>query len=143
MTSCFKIKELQVKEVQSVKVLNMTSTEADLAVTLKVFNPNNMKIIVKSIDLDAYVNKKLVGKVKTDKKIIIPKNSEKSYIIIVKADMKEVNKLLPGMIFASHALVNLQGEMKVKAKGISKKICVNIDEKVSRKEIQDVMMTGF
>lgn len=143
LTSCFHVKDLQVKQVETVEVVSMNDTEADLAVTLKVFNPNNMKITVKSMALDAYVNKKHVGIINTNKKIVIPKKSEKSYTIMVKADMKEVKKLMPTMIFASQALVNLQGGIKVKAKGFSKNICVNIDEKVSKKEIQGVMSTSL
>lgn len=143
MTSCFHVKELQVTEVQSVKIVNMTDKEADLAVTLKVNNPNKMKIVVKSMDLNAYVNKKYVGKVNTDKKIILPKKSENTYTVMVKADMTEVRKLLPSMVFASQALVNLKGDIKVKAKGISKKVNVDVDEKVSRKDIQGIMTTSY
>lgn len=139
MTSCFKVKELQVKEVESVKIINMTDSYADLAVTLRVFNPNNMKITVKSLDLDAFVNKKYIGKINTDKKIIIHKKSDNSYTVLFKADMNEVRKILPSMVFASQALVNLKGGIKVKAKGFNKNICVDIDEKVSKKDLKGIM----
>jgi LEA14-like dessication related protein len=121
----------------------MNDTEAELAITLKVVNPNKMKIQIKSMDLNAYVNKKYVGKVNTNKTIVIPKKSENSYTILVKADMREVKKLMPTMIFASKALVNLQGDVKVKAKGFSKHVCVNIDEKISKKDLKGVMSTSF
>jgi LEA14-like dessication related protein len=140
LTSCFSYKELQVKEVESVKILSVNDNTADVEVALRIINPNNSKIIVKSCNLDASINKKEIGKVCFDKKMVIPERSEKTYIVLLKADMNEVKKLMPSMLFASNALLNIKGDMKVRMKFISKNITVDRDEKISRKDLKNIML---
>lgn len=137
MMSCFSYKELQVKEVQSVKVLNQTDSTADVEVALKIHNPNKMKIVVRDGNLDAYINKKLIGNVDVDKKIEIPKKSEETYTFLLKTNMLEVKKLMPSLMFSNKALLGFKGDIKVKAKGISKTVKVDREERVSKKDLKN------
>lgn len=139
LTSCFSYKEILVQEVQSVKVLSMSEDKADVEVTLKISNPNPWKIIVKDYNLQAFVNKKYVGKVNFDQKILLNKKSENSYKFVVTADMKEVKKIMPSLLFTNKALLNIKGDMKVKAKGISKKLNIDREEKITRKDLGNIM----
>lgn len=142
LVSCLKLQPLQVKQVESVKILAMTDSTADLAVDLRVDNPNKIKILVKDCNLDAYINHKYVGKVNVRENITIHKKSQDVHTVIVKADMLQVRKIAPSMLFASKALVSLNGNLLVVAKGIKKKIDVNVDQKVSRKEFQNFNLTS-
>lgn len=143
LTSCFSYKELQVKEVQSVKLLSVnTDNTADVEVTLKIANPNRWKIIVRDYNLEAFINTKYVGKVNFDKKILIPKKSENCYTLVLKADMAQVKKLMPSLIFSSKALLSIKGDLKVKAKGFSKKINIDREETISRKDLGNLMMVN-
>lgn len=135
LNSCFSYKEVEVQEVQSVKVLNMNDNTADIEVTLKISNPNPWKIVVKDYDLQAFVNKKYVGKVNYDTKILLPKKSERSYKLVLTADMHQVKKLMPSIVFSNKALLNIKGDLKVKAKGISKKLTIDREEKISKKDL--------
>ena len=139
LTSCLSYKEVQVQEVQSVRVLNINEQTADVEVTLKINNPNRMRIVVKDYDLQAYINKKPVGKVNFDKKFLIPKKSQNSYTMVVRADMTQVKKLIPSLMFSNKALLNISGDVKVKAKGISKKFHIDHEEKISRNDLKNIM----
>jgi LEA14-like dessication related protein len=141
-TACFSYKELQVKEVQSVKLLGVNDSIADVQITIKVQNPNKMKITLKDYDLTASVNNKNIGKVSFDKNLEIPKKSEKTYNLVLKADMREVKKLMPSLIFSNKAMIGLDGNVKVKAKGISKNIPVSLDQKISRNDLKCIMASG-
>src|SRR5436190_1108458 len=107
LTSCFSYKEVQVKQVESVKILSMNDSTADVEVALRIINPNSSKIKIKDCNLDASINKKNIGKLCFDKKITIPENSENTYIVLLKADMKAIKKIMPTMIFANNALLNI------------------------------------
>ena len=138
VTSCVtSYKEVELREVQNIKMLNLTDSTADLEVTVKIANPNKYNISVKDYDLEAYINKKPVGKVKLNDKVIMKKKSEDLYTIILNADMTRVNKLLPTMAFTDKALIGLKGNLKVRARGINKKIDIDLTEKVSIKEFKN------
>jgi LEA14-like dessication related protein len=141
-TACFSYKELQVKEVQSVKLLGMNDSIADVQIAVKVRNPNKMKIILKDNDLNASVNNKLIGKVSFDKNLVIPKKSEQTYYLVLKADMHEVKKLMPSLLFTNKAIIGLTGNVKAKAKGISKNIPVAVNQKISRNDLKCIMASG-
>jgi LEA14-like dessication related protein len=142
VTSCFNYKEVEIKEVQSVKVLSMNDSTADVEVALKIYNPNKWKITVKDYNLEAFINKKYVGKVDCTKKLVLQKKSDNTYTLLLKADMAQVKKLMPSLLFSNNALLNIKGDLKVKAKGLSKTIKIDRDEKVSRKDLKNIMMAS-
>jgi len=135
-----RLKPVEVSQVESVQLLNMTDSTADIAVSLRIDNPNKMKIQVNSTDLNASINRHPVGKVNITDKIIIPKKSKDLYTVILKADMREVKKLLPSMMFANKALIGLNGNLRVKAKGINKKVDINVEEKIAKKDFKNLMV---
>ncbi|MBX9852019.1 MAG: hypothetical protein K2X86_09700 [Cytophagaceae bacterium] len=138
VTSCVtSYKQVEVQEVQNVKLLNMTDSTADLEVTMKITNPNKYDIKVKDYDLEAFINKKPVGKVKLADNVKMKRKSEDTYVMILNADMTRVNKLLPTMAFTDKALIGLKGNLKVRARGINKKIDIDLTEKVSIKEFKN------
>jgi LEA14-like dessication related protein len=118
----------------------MDENTADVEIALKIYNPNKWKITVKDLKLDASVNKKYVGVVNFDKKIVLPKKSEQTYLLVVKTDMAQVKKLIPSLMFSNQALVNLKGNIKVKARGISKRVNLDHDEKISRNDLKGLLM---
>jgi LEA14-like dessication related protein len=142
VTSCFSYKEVEIKQVESVRVLSMNDSTADVEVALKINNPNKMKIIVKDYNLEAFINKKYVGKVDCNKKLVLNKKSENTYTLLLKADMAQVKKLLPSLAFNNHALLSIKGDLKVKAKGISKSFKIDRTEKIARKDLKNVMMAN-
>jgi LEA14-like dessication related protein len=139
-SSCFSYKEVEIKEVQSVRILCMDENTADVEVALKIINPNKMKITIKDLQLDASINKKYVGKVKFDKKIVLPKKSEKTYLLVVKTELDQVKKLIPSLVFSNQALVNFKGNLRVKARGISKRVNLDHDERISKNQLKSLMV---
>ena len=139
-SSCLKYKEIKIQELQSVRILSMDENTADVEFTLKINNPNKWKITVNELQLDACVNKKYIGKVNYDKEIVLPKKSEQTYVLVLKTDMAQVKKLIPSLMFSNQAIVNLKGNVKVKARGFSKRIELDHDEKISRNAIKSLLM---
>lgn len=137
--SCARVQRVEVSQVESVQLLGMTDSTADIAVSLRIQNPNKMKIQVKSSDLVASINNHPVGNVNITEKIIIPKKSHDLYTVLLKADMREVKKLLPSLMFSSKALIGLNGVLQVKAKGINKKVNISVAEKVAKKDLKNIM----
>lgn len=59
--------------VENVEVKSFGLKETKLGVTVKMFNPNNQRLQVKSADLDLYVNNELLGHSVLDSLVSIPK----------------------------------------------------------------------
>ncbi|HEY8400732.1 MAG TPA: LEA type 2 family protein [Cytophagaceae bacterium] len=136
MSSCLNLKPLELTEIESVNITEQTGAYANVQVKLKVKNPNKFKIKVSDYDLLALVNKKEMGKITIEeKRIVIPKNSDKTYTFNLKADMAQVAKLVPTLLFTNSALVNVKGEVKVKAMGVPKKVKLDIQQKVSKDDL--------
>lgn len=137
MSSCLNLKPIELKEIESVNVTEQTDTYANVQVKLKVTNPNNFKIKISDYDLMALVNKKEMGKVDIEEsKIVIPKKSDQTYTFNLKADMAQVKKLIPTLLFSNSALVNLQGQVKVKAMGIPKRVKLNVEQRISKSDLK-------
>jgi LEA14-like dessication related protein len=117
------------------QMLEQTDTSAQVVLNVKIKNPNNYRLLIKKIDLDASLNKKLIGKINHTEKLSIPKKSENIYPIRLKADMTQLQKLVPSLIFSGAALVNVKGKVKGKALLIPKTIDIDINQKVGKKDL--------
>jgi LEA14-like dessication related protein len=136
LCSCISLKPVEFQGIESVQLINMTDTTADVDVTLNIKNPNNYKLVVKKVDLDASLNKKPVGKIKHSVKLTIPKNSELPYTLRLNADLVQIRRMLPSLIFTSTAQVNIKGNIKAKVFMIPKKIKLDVTQKVSKNDLK-------
>jgi LEA14-like dessication related protein len=135
-SSCLSFKPIEFQGIESMEMINQTDSTAEVDLKVKIKNPNNYKLLIKKIDLDAYLNKKLIGKINHVEKLNIPKKSENSYIIRLKADMAQLQKLVPTLIFSGAALVNVKGKVKGKALWIPKTINIDINQKVNKHDLK-------
>jgi LEA14-like dessication related protein len=136
LSSCISLKPVEFQGIDSFQIIDQTDTTANVDIEVKIKNPNNYKLVVKKVDLDATLNKKLVGKINHKVKLTIPKNSEESYTLHLAADLKQLRAMIPTLIFTNTALVNIKGDIKARALMIPKKIKLDVTQKVSRDDIK-------
>jgi LEA14-like dessication related protein len=136
LSSCISLKPVEFQGIESFQIIDQTDTSANVDITVRIKNPNNYKLTIKKVDLDATLNKKLVGKINHTVKLTIPKNSEKSYILRLNADLTQIRRMIPTLIFSSTALVNIKGDIKARALLIPKKIKLDVSQKVSKDDLK-------
>jgi LEA14-like dessication related protein len=136
MASCISLKPVEFQGIESFQLINMTDTTAEVDVLVKIKNPNNYKLVIKKVDLDATLNKKLIGKINHSVKLTIPKNSEQPYTLRLNADLAQIRRMLPSLIFTNAAQVNIKGDIKARALLIPKKIKLDVTQKVSKNDLK-------
>ena len=133
LISC-EYKEVQIGDIEGVKVVEMTKSKVTLELMIPINNPNNTKFKVTNIDLDINLNGTDLGKVKELKNIKIPANSNETHSFLVEV---EFSKILAGGLNILGSLMN-KGKTKVKLKGkihvksfmLGKTIDVDIDKPI-------------
>jgi LEA14-like dessication related protein len=135
-SSCISFKPIEFQGIESLQVLEQTDTTAEVGLKVKIKNPNNYRLVIKKLELDTYLNKKLIGKVDHKEKFLVPKRSEGSYDIRLRADMVQLHKLLPTLLFSGAALVNVKGKVKGRAIWIPKTIDIDINQKVNKNDLK-------
>lgn len=137
-TSCNVYKEIEVKEVRDVRLTEFGSDGLKAEVDVVVENPNSFKLKVTDSDLDVSVNGTNVGKVKLGEKLIIDKSSTNLYTLHFKSDYDDLSpqflQSLITLIFVNYAEFSAQGYVKGRALMVSKKVKVDLKEKVNLRE---------
>ncbi|MFH2096758.1 MAG: LEA type 2 family protein [Bacteroidota bacterium] len=123
--SC-KIQEVNVGDLQGMKLNDISKNSISLEFMIPIENPNNFKFKITKVDLEISVNKTNLGKVKRIRKVVVPAKSNDIHDFLVEI---QYDKLLSGSVslFAgvlkNKVDIKLDGYVKVKAfMFISKKI---------------------
>ncbi|MCB9189570.1 MAG: LEA type 2 family protein [Flavobacteriales bacterium] len=135
---CFDYEDVDFKGVQGVSVVERTDEVVKLQIDVKVDNPNNFKIKVKKSTLDIYINEKYIGKTSLDSKIVINKNSEEVYPIVLNADPKDLIKAAMGSLgglLKGSVKVRLKGDVKGSVYGVTRKVPVDFEEEINLKDL--------
>lgn len=138
LQSCFDYEEVQFRGVQNVSVLERGDNVIKLQIDVRVDNPNTFKIKVKKSTLDIYINGKYVGKTQLDEKIVLQKETEDVYPVVIKMNTKDLLKAAVGSLgglLKGEATVRLTGDVKGSVYGISRKVEVDVEEKVNLKDL--------
>lgn len=135
---CFDYEDIEFKGVQNVSVLERTDKVVKLQLDVKVDNPNKFNIKVKKSTMDIYINDKYVGKTTLDDKIVLKKKTEDVYAVVLNADPKDLLKAAMGSLgglLKGTVTVRLEGDVKGSVYGISKKVPVEVEEKIDLKDL--------
>ncbi|CAG5077673.1 NDR1/HIN1-like protein [Parvicella tangerina] len=138
LQSCFDYEEVLFRGVQNVSVLERTDNVVKLQIDVKVDNPNKFNIKVKKSTMDIYINEQYVGKTHLDDKIILKKRTEDVYGVVLRANPKDILKAAMGSLgglLKGNVTVRLKGDVKGSVYGISKKVPVDVEEKIDLKSL--------
>ena len=133
-SSCIEYKEVEVLEVSEVGIKSISLSGIDVGVSMQIKNPNNYDISIIDSDLTLFADGKKVGTAKVKEKIKIPKKSNKIHRFTVQSSASDIVSnaipLLMSLMSKSTLEVQITGDIKAKAKGLSKRFPVNFKERV-------------
>ena len=133
-SGCIKYEEVEMKSVEDITVKKFSGKGLTCEITAIVMNPNNYKISIVDSDFDVFINNKFMGKAKIQEKIVLPKNSESEHTFTVKTKVKSLASSFGSLIsimLTGKMNLRIKGEIKAKAKMISKKVPVEFEERVT------------
>ncbi len=128
--SCKPKEDIVLRNVRDI-VVDVT-TEPTLKAQAILYNPNNIKIKLRKIAIDVYVDGRKSGRVDQEPKMIIPAAAEFKVPLEVKLNMKELGLLdtIFGIIGGKKLKVRYKGSISVTYKGLPIRIPVDYESEV-------------
>ena len=132
--SCTAFKPIELKKVESVKVLNSSGEGIDLEIEMLISNPNFLKFTITEGDLAINLNKVDLGNAVLMNKVSLPAHSELKQKFVV--HVATSTALLGGFasllsIFQNkNATIGMKGTIRAKALGISRSFPVDENTKI-------------
>lgn len=135
LLSCGVFQDIEVGEVERIAIKDLGKNTLDIDLYIPVSNPNNFDVSLSKSDIDLWVNGYFMGQVELLTPVKVPKKSEGSQCISVRAHSdqialflkKEALKLLLNPVVEIEA----KGYVKGKARLFSKKVPVSIKESLN------------
>lgn len=130
IVSCKPKEDIVLRNVRDI-VVDVT-TQPMLKAQAILYNPNNIKIKLRKIAIDVYVDGRKSGRVDQEPKMIIPAVSEFKVPLEVKLNMKELGLLdtIFGIIGGKKLKVRYKGSISVTYKGLPIRIPVDYESEV-------------
>lgn len=137
-TSCFSYEEVKIKNIKSVKLVELSKEGLVVESEIQVENPNNYKISVVDSEFDIFIKNTKIAKSKMDSKLVLPKNSDEVHKVILRSDYKDLaDGALGNMIALTMGSKNIdfkvEGHVVGKVLFIRKKVDVSHSGKVPLK----------
>lgn len=133
IASCAPKEDIVLRNVRDIVV--DATTEPMLKANAILYNPNNVRIKLRSAKIDVYVEGKKSGEIDQEFKMMIPSKAEFTVPLEVKLNMKELGLFdtLFGMIGGKKLKVEYKGSIKVNYKGIPVRVPVDYKSDVRLK----------
>lgn len=124
--------EPEFKYVHNVKVNKVTGEEVLLSAEAVFYNPNDMRMKLRAVDVDVFVSDKKVGKIEQDLKTTIPALEEFTVPFKATFNIKEMGVMntLLGLIGGQKFPVKYDGHIKVSVYGIPFRVPVEYEDEV-------------
>lgn len=137
LSACLSVKPVSVQNVEGLNINSPDMNEIEVALTLKIDNPNNYAITVKKIDLNVNAGGIDLGKVLVEQKVKIPAKSVTSQTFNFNVSLSQLGAaaIPAGFALLSKGDLKIKAEGKIKAKAflISKNFPVNFSDEVNLK----------
>ncbi len=131
------LKPVTVQKVDGLNINSANMNEIEVALTLKIDNPNNYAITVKKIDLNVNAGGIDLGRVLVEQKVKIPAKSVTSQTFNFKVNLSQLGAaaIPAGLALLSKGNLQLKANGKIRAKAflISKNFEVNFSDAVKLK----------
>ncbi len=134
LSSCLEYKEVEVVKIVDVGVKNISVKGVDIEVSMRIKNPNKYNISIVDSDLSVFVKGKKMGNAKIKEKVTLKKKSNSVYRFNIHSNLNGIATaglpVILGLITQPSIELKVQGDIKAKAKGLSKKIPIDFTEKI-------------
>ena len=127
-TSCITYKDVEFKGINNASIGDLKNQKIPIELTIRVFNPNNYNIKITRANLEVFIEGKYFGKTTISDKVVIKKNKEENYTIVLETSKSEAGKLILSslpLLFGKKLILEIKGSVVAKAYGIKKKFPVN------------------
>jgi LEA14-like dessication related protein len=133
-SGCIDVSTIKIVDIESLKVLRMDETGAEIELMVKIKNPNSLGFTIVDSDLKASMGTMELGNAALKNKVKVPANSEESHRFVIESTfsgslMKNLGSLFLALKTPSTE-IHLQGKLKGKSWGFSKTIPIDVKEKV-------------
>jgi len=134
LTSCLQYKEIKIVEVSEIGIKEVSTKAIEIEVAMQIKNPNKYDISIVDSNLSIFIKGKKMGTANIKEKIILKKKSNTIYRFTIQSNIKDIAvgsiPVLMTIITKNSIPLHIQGEIKAKAKGISKKVPIDFKESV-------------
>jgi LEA14-like dessication related protein len=128
-TSCTGFKPVEMKKVESVKILTTSAEGIDMEVNMIIRNPNIIRFTITEGDLNLVLNKVDMGKAELKNQVTVPANSEISQKFIVHVGLSSALvggfASLLSLFKSKSATITIQGTIRARSFGISHSFPLN------------------
>jgi LEA14-like dessication related protein len=134
LSSCLEYKEVEVIKVVEIGVKEISVKGVDVEVAMQVKNPNNYNISIVDSDLNLLIKGKKMGSATIKEKVTLKKKSTAVYRFTLQSSFKDLSlsslPVLMSIMGQNSMEVQIVGDIKAQAKGISKRVPIDFTEKV-------------
>lgn len=132
IVSCTPKEKIVFKGVKNIEVQMDDNQEPLLTAEAFFYNPNNVKMKLKEVNVDVLVNGKLSAKVRQNLKLVIPPQADFSAPINARLSLKELGLLdtIINLIGGKKYEIQYVGFIRVAVHGITIKVPVNSKEEL-------------
>jgi LEA14-like dessication related protein len=134
LSSCLEYKEVEVIKVVEIGVKEISANGVDVEVALQVKNPNKYNINIVDSDLNLFIKGNKMGSATIKEKVTLKKKSTDVYRFTLQSSFKDLSlsslPVLMSIMGQNSMEVQIVGDIKAQAKGISKRVPIDFTEKV-------------
>lgn len=91
LTACFDYKDVEIRDVKSIKLLDFSDKGLSVESEIKIYNPNNFKLSVVDSEFDFYVKGKKLGIASIQGNLKVPANSEEYHTVVLRSSNKDMS----------------------------------------------------
>lgn len=138
LSSCMVYKDVEVKEVLDLRVLEFNSNGVECEIFLSVFNPNGYKITLTESQINLLFEGMQLGEVHLKEKLVIPKKAQSTIALKCEAKLENLEALTGNVIsllFKSEYLMEGNGHIRGKAMLVSKRVPVEFKKTLKKSDI--------
>ena len=134
LSSCLEYKEVEVIKIVEIGVKEISANGVDVEVALQVKNPNKYNISIVDSDLNLFIKGNKMGSATIKEKVTLKKKSTAVYRFTLQSSFKDLSlsslPVLMSIMGQNSMEVQIVGDIKAQAKGISKRVPIDFTEKV-------------
>ena len=134
LTGCLEYKEVEIVKIIEVGVKDISASGVDVEVAMQIKNPNTYNISIVDSDLNLLLKGQKMGTATIKEKVTLKKKSNAVYRFTLQSSFKDITAVglpvLMGLMTQSSMELQVVGDIKAQAKGISKRIPIDFTEKI-------------